>query len=404
MTTLPLFDRPWPRKNIPTMNKYLIIPLLILTSLTACIEEFNAELPDSETRLLVVEGSIVGNQTCPFYLSHTFSLSDSTKYISDNYISNANICVKGSDGTTFAGKFVEPGCYEVAVGDLKLDVSYSLEIDVDGEHYSSAARQPLITPAIDSLSYAQPREDLQVDIMVTLTKDSRIDNSQTQYYSWSYDEWWEIITPFHTVWQYKPVTNEIVYSDPKTHRGFHHEPGTSRVIGSNVDYKEGHISGFRLYSRNNCGNQFEYLYYTRVTQKSISVEEYEYEKLKNLQSEEMGGLFTPQPSELPTNITCTTNSSLKAIGFVGVCANVSKSHIYIFGSQVGYRSPYVFKTWKLEDLGYDNYYDAWRFDYRVLDSNPLGTTWCKRFAVDCTASPWYCTLTVPDFWMKDEDE
>ena len=42
----------------------------------------------------------------------------------------------------------------------------------------------------------------------------------------------------------------------------------------------------------------------------------------------MGGLFIPQPSELPTNIICN-NSDKNVVGYVGVSMNVGKiSHFH----------------------------------------------------------------------------
>ena len=57
--------------------------------------------------------------------------------------------------------------------------------------------------------------------------------------------------------------------------------------------------------------------------RKISRGEYEYYQEKIKLNEEMGGLFIPQPSELPTNITCN-NSDKNVVGYVGVSMNVAK--------------------------------------------------------------------------------
>lgn len=52
----------------------------------------------------------------------------------------------------------------------------------------------------------------------------------------------------------------------------------------------------------------------------------------------MGGLFIPQPSELPTNIICN-NSDKNVVGYVGVSMNVAKYRIFISADDICYRFP-----------------------------------------------------------------
>lgn len=59
-----------------------------------------------------------------------------------------------------------------------------------------------------------------------------------------------------------------------------------------------------LYSIKADNNRVFHHYSTLVKQRKISRGEYEYYQEKIKINEEMGGLFIPQPSELPTNIIC----------------------------------------------------------------------------------------------------
>lgn len=367
--------------------------------LTGCIEHFDAQLPASQTQLLVVEGTIIGNQVCPFYLSRTFGLDADGYHPEGHFVSDATLSVVGSDGSHYVGQAVSPGCYQVAVGQLSLDATYSLQITVGGQQYSSEPRQPLVTPDIDNISFAQPREDQIVDIMVSPA--ATADPTQPQYYCWTYDEWWEIQTPFHSMWEYLPDSDTIVIADHRIDRGFRHVPGREQIIGTNADYQGGHIRDLRLYTRDHCDLCFNHLYYTRVTQQAISLQEYEYIRLNTQQSEDMGGLFTPQPSQLPTNVHCTSDPSLQALGFVGVCANVTQRDLYIRTEEVGYSNPFDLKVYRFEDLTFDSYLEAYKADYRVFTIDLITSTWVRRYLLDCTCPPWYCTLTPPDFWPTE---
>lgn len=372
---------------------------LLLILLSSCIEHFDAQLPDSQTQLLVVEGTIIGDQDCTFYLSHTFSLNDDDTYLAGHYVSDATVSVKGSDGSIYLGHLTAPGTYQVPVGTLKSDVTYSLQITADGQQYSSEPRYPLTTPDIDSLSYAQPRPDRIVDIMVTPAASA--DTDQPQYYCWTYDEWWEIRTPYHSMWEYLPDSDTIVITTKRIDRGFHHAPGHQKIIGTNADYQAGQIRDMRLYTRENSALCFEYLYCTRVTQQAISLEEYEYIRLNTQQNEEMGGLFTPQPSQLPTNIHCDSDPRRQAIGFVGVCANVARRDLFIRGAEVGYHMPFDLTIYSFEELDYNSHLELYNAGFRVFNIDLLTTYWVRQYLLDCTVSPWFCTLIQPDFWPNE---
>ena len=68
------------------------------------------------------------------------------------------------------------------------------------------------------------------------------------------------------------------------------------------------------------------LYYTayRVQQRALSKEGYEYYLNVQQQNEEMGGIFTPQPSEIQGNISCISQPERRTIGYVGVYKNISE--------------------------------------------------------------------------------
>ena len=62
--------------------KYIVtwICLLWLT-IGSCVDKFNAHLPESSTRVLIVEGNIISDSTVVFYISSyiPFKLEGNTK-------------------------------------------------------------------------------------------------------------------------------------------------------------------------------------------------------------------------------------------------------------------------------------------------------------------------------------
>ena len=108
-----------------------MIGVLIGTLLVGCVEKFEADLSNLATEGLVVEGDIVSDSTVVFKLSKTLPLTATgeNEDLFANYKNvDAQLSVKGSDGTSWAGLPWVMGEYRVAIGTLQPEVEYWLEI------------------------------------------------------------------------------------------------------------------------------------------------------------------------------------------------------------------------------------------------------------------------------------
>ena len=72
----------------------VIYLLSLLFFATSCVEEFEAEIPEEEENVLVVEGNILSNSSSTLYISH----SSSFKRMNQHPIENAKVTLMGSDG------------------------------------------------------------------------------------------------------------------------------------------------------------------------------------------------------------------------------------------------------------------------------------------------------------------
>lgn len=81
-------------------NIIILVSLLCFT-LSNCIDEFDAKIPDDGVGLLVVEGNIISDSTVVFSLSRTFSLNENGLPPGYNQIT-ADVSVVGEDGSRIA--------------------------------------------------------------------------------------------------------------------------------------------------------------------------------------------------------------------------------------------------------------------------------------------------------------
>ena len=100
------------------------------------------------------------------------------------------------------------------------------------------------------------------------------------------------------------------------------------LVGNSRNYEGQHIRKLKLYDVDRADERVYYKYSGLIHQRTISKAEYEYDLARRQASSEMGGLFTPLPSALPSNIHCLT-SKKHVIGFVGCSLNTSEYRFFL---------------------------------------------------------------------------
>ena len=331
--------------------------------MTGCIEEFEAELPESETHLLVVNGTICSNQYNQFHLTWSTSLEDANKDKGDKSspiaevkpVVNAIVTVCGTDGSEYrcvdegTEYGISTGVYTCNLPELDTNVSYYLTIRYGNDIYRSTPEKPIRTPDVEALECFQ--KDSLSDVEVLLTTAKPDDPDKISYYTWDYSETWEIRPTRYTSIYFdiehmerRYLTKEMQY--PK--RGWKFGHNEIILAGSTIHYADSRLSKYQLLDIPRDDERVSWYYCFDLTQRAISKAEYEYEIACRQAGWEMGGLFTPQPSSFPTNIRCIT-SSKRVIGYVGCSQNMAYKRMYIDGTTISRILPQPNKLTRLDD-------------------------------------------------------
>jgi hypothetical protein len=248
------------------------------------------------------------------------------------------------------------------------------------------------------------------DIDVLVTPDAPFDASKANYYTWSYIETWEV-HPEYTTYVYfdKNTMQKVDSIGIFPERGWRNAIGTNILVEASTHYEGQHIQGIKLYGFDNGNERLFFKYSGLVQQRAISKDEYEYECARHQASSEMGGLFTPLPSALPTNIHCLT-SRKSVIGYVGCALNTAKYRFFFDP-----RDFYVSRTYKGDTrvwLNDCNLNDCVRMvnqgmflcewdDNRMNGGGPLNTAWATKYQLDVRERGAY--TEEPDYWSLNED-
>ena len=382
---------------------YAVLCLMAgVCTLSGCIEEYEAELSSEEYNLLVVDGSICANQMNEFTLSRTQSI-----YSTDFYelVLGASVSVRGSDGSLHMAQ-EDHGRYYCWIGVLNPDVDYYLHIETDGDVYESDPQKPLPTEGIADVRGAQSTPGSNIDVLVT--PDVPYQSDKENYYAWTYDETWEVHADYTTHIFFDIKSMKAVFkADQFPEIGWKDATGRTMAVGTSLSYGGQHIRQLKIYDLNPSDERIFHKYSGLVHQRAISKAEYEYELARSQAGSDMGGLFTPLPSALPTNISCLT-SHKHVIGFVGCSLNTTDYRFFLNAKDFTINRPQIYdrRIW-FENTTMDDclqmvkegkFLCEWQ-DKRMEPGGKLKTAWATEFQLDVRYKGAY--IETPVFWPSE---
>lgn len=320
------------------MQKLSIILIVLL--LWGCKEAYEPNIQSPHTGYLVVEGFInYGTSPTVINLSRTVKLIDTVNFKPEN---NARVHIEAESGEKIMLTQTSSGVYS-AYTNLSENKKYRLTITTsDQNEYVSEYSQVRNTPDIDSISWKQTDKGLQLHVN---THDK---NKQTKYYRWKYDETWEIRSAFENSLKYTFDDNgrarvSFLYPDESSDqtiiRCWRNYSSANILIGSSEKLTEDRIYA-PVAAIEDGSEKVSVKYSINLKQYAMSAHAYNFYLQMKKNTEQLGTIFDPQPTELKGNIVCITNPGEKVIGYVEVSQEKVK-RIFINRAEIsnwGYRS------------------------------------------------------------------
>ena len=152
--------------------------------------------------------------------------------------------------------------------------------------------------------------------------------------------------------------------------------------------KEDRLVNHRLYSLGNRDQRISVVYQPKVTQMRITEDAYRYWEQMNRNGQDVGGLFSPEPSELRGNVANLNDPSELVLGYVGVMT-VTRSDMYVDNNYIRFyrtsRTNHILDTLNTPADYLDAYLTGKVPTYDIFDEvgNWLGYEWWPVNCVDC---------------------
>ncbi|MEP6595794.1 MAG: DUF4249 domain-containing protein [Ginsengibacter sp.] len=312
-----------------------IICLVIIT--VGCKEKYLPAVAFETSGYLVVEGFISSSQQpTSILLTRTTRLYDSVNIV---YEHNAVVNIESENNETFPLYENGNGAYISSSLNLNSNEKYRLHIKTqDNKEYVSDFAAVKHTPAIDSISWLRENGGLRLYIN---THDPQ---NNTRYYQWDYSETWEFHSAYLSslIYVIDPSSGnviDLVFRDPirqsvdtTIYKCWTTTNSTTIILGSSEKLTSDKIY-LPLLSIAPKSEKLSILYSIIVSQHALSHEAFIFFQKIKKNTEQLGSLFDPQPSELQGNIHCITNPAELVIGYIDISEEKEK-RIFISSAEV----------------------------------------------------------------------
>jgi len=312
------------------MNGKLCCLIVIATALS-CKKPYNPPVPTIATGYLVVEGVINSGPDSTFIkLSRTVSIQTKN---SINPELHAAVSVQGDQGFSYA--LTEAGNGNYVCAGLNLDNTHSYRLSIktaNNDQYLSDYAAVLNSPPIDSVSYDANGTVHSPGVNVYVNTHDPA--NKVVYYRWDYTEAWEIQSAFDS--KYKSTGDTVVQRDlihDDIHSCYLGDTSSTIILGSTTALSRNVIANAPIVSITSTDEKIYVEYSILVKQYALNADAYNfYNNLKKV-TEELGSIFSAEPSQLDGNIHSVVNPAEPVIGYVCV-GSIASQRIFIKKEQV----------------------------------------------------------------------
>ncbi|QMU30081.1 DUF4249 domain-containing protein [Adhaeribacter radiodurans] len=309
----------------------------LLLFLSSCVDPFDPKVKDIPESFMVVDGFINTQGVTTIKLSRTINLTADTIPPAER---GARVYLEEEAGTQFILREQEAGTY--TSDNLNLDPlkKYRLHFSAGGKEYTSDFVSVKTTPLINEVTWQAKDEGMQIYV------NSQDAANDTKYYRWKYEETWEFNSAYFAALEYRDNGVKARNSNENIYVCWRSENSSAIKIGTTARLNEDVISNYPLVLVPQGSVKLGRRYSILVKQYALSQEEYAYYEALRKNTENIGSLFDPLPTQLTGNIHCVTNASEPVIGFIGAHSETQK-RIFVDKEELP-------KTWGRFATGYED--------------------------------------------------
>jgi hypothetical protein len=394
------------------MRKLALILSVMIVVWWGCKQAYNPKPISVASNYLVVEGTInTGADSTIIRLSRSVPLTSTAGTRPEL---GAIITIVTDAGATYPLIETGKGYYKAPGLNLNTTNNYSLKISTsDGKVYQSDFVPAKNSPPIDSVYYRIQNNGVQV------YADTHDPANNTKYYRWDYVGTYEFHSAFYSYLYLSTVPVDSVMVRPIANQIYvcwRSDTSTNILINSSAKLTKDIIAQNPINFIPSTSEMIESRYSILVRQYALTPDAYNYYTQLKKNTEQLGSIFDPQPSELTGNIHCVTNPSEPVLGYIAAGSS-AEARIFIDNRNLpAWQSSNPYNNCVLDtDLykrqeGADSYINEVQlYIYTGINTplytiqpptapHPIGYAASQTSCVDCTLRG---TNIQPSFWTNE---
>jgi len=300
---------------------YIVIVILFYS----CRKPYDPPAISSPGSYLVVEGVITsGSDSTIIKLSRTVNIGAQSVV---NPVSGATVMVVSNQNVDYPLMQTAPGTYSSPGLNLNNAQQYRLSIVTNNEQYLSDFVAVLNSPPIDSVGFTITGSGLNI---YSNTHDP---TNMVQYYRWDYQETWIYHSPIASAYVSNGDTVLLRTRAQEVSQCWQSDTSSTITVNSSAKLSRAVITNNPITAIASTSEKIEDEYSILVRQYALTADAYTFWQNLKQNTEQLGSIFDPQPSQINGNIHSVTHPNEPVIGYISAGA-VTTKRIFIRNQQL----------------------------------------------------------------------
>jgi hypothetical protein len=313
-----------------------LVAAFALLALAGCVEPYMPAVVDAPASYLVVDGFINGNGRTRVNLTRTINVNATTI---PQVEKGAKLFILDNTGARYALTELGTGSYQSDSILLNPTRQYQLRITSASNVIYESALVPLkVTPVIDNLKWRLNGSQVQLLL-------STHDPAQaSRYYRWGFVETWEFNSAYQSYLEYDRLLKAMKPRTTPIYTCWHTERRSAIKQLSTAQLSQDALLDANVLDLSASSERFKTRYCVLVNQYAQTPEEFAYYELLRKNTEAVGGVNDPLPSQLTGNVRRLDNPAEPVLGFVGA-HTVQSTRLFINNADLRLPTGWQFSTY-----------------------------------------------------------
>lgn len=308
--------------------------IIMMIGWWSCKQAYNPKPITQAPNYLVVEGAInTGTDSTIIRLTRTVPISLKARTTPEL---GAIVTIISNGGASYPCIETGKGYYKAAglnvtTGNFGLKINTS-----DGKIYQSDLVPIKNSPPIDSVYYKIKTNTVDLygekqSAGLEIYADTHDPANSTHYYRWDYVGTFQFHSAFNSMLYLQTIPVDSVMRRPLSDQVYvcwRNDTSSTILVNSSAKLTKDVILQNPIAFISSTAEELESRYSILVKQYAITADAYNYYTQLKKNTEQLGGVFDPQPSQLTGNIHCVSNPSEPVLGYITAGAS-AQTRIFI---------------------------------------------------------------------------